>query len=65
MGLAVRIEFANVVTVQGLHHIDPRKHCWPARRLGRGEPAGSSQTVFIRFFEPFKHLHVAIVRFGR
>jgi hypothetical protein len=33
-----------------------RKHRRPARRLGRGEPAGSSQIVFIWFFEPFKHL---------
>jgi hypothetical protein len=32
MGLAVRIEFANVVTVQCLHDADARKH-----RRGRGE----------------------------
>ncbi len=32
MGLAIRIEFANVATVQRPHDADAREHRWPARR---------------------------------
>jgi len=44
MGLAVRIELANVMAVDRLHHPDPREHRRPValgnqqQRLHRGQP---------------------------
>jgi hypothetical protein len=35
---------------------DPRDHAASLGASEQGEPACSSQIVFIRFFEPFKHL---------
>jgi hypothetical protein len=33
MGLPIRVELANDVTVQSLHDADRGEHCWPGLRL--------------------------------
>jgi hypothetical protein len=55
IGLAIRVELANLVTVQGLHDADPRQHCRAAFR--RDQDQGLRRRLpFRRFVLRFRKL---------